>query len=119
MTVSTDAIIFFGYHLPEGTEIPDEASDLYGEEDPVQVGWHCSDECLMPYVFWTKSEITARRGFPKEIPALNHTATVEMGKEIRKFAKQYRIPEPGEIIDPNWPDEKASELNWWLVSYWG
>ena len=50
MTVSTDAILFYGYHLDEDAadvEALVEVLELDGAGEPVRVGQHCSDESPM------------------------------------------------------------------------
>lgn len=116
MGVSTNAILFYGYHLPNEIEIPDEANQATGD---VIVGWHCSDEAPMPYIYWKSSEVIAFRGSPKELPS-TLPYTIGTYQQIIDFAKKYGLPEPGKPVDPNdkWAGE-ASRIGWWLVSYWG
>lgn len=114
---STDAIIFYGYHLPEDTEVPDEVHDLYGKEHPVLVGTHCSGEYPMYYVYIQETETTAYRGYPKQITANTFDAPhIEWYAKLRDFAQEYGIPFAG---DEGEYGDDVSEVGWWLVSYEG
>ena len=118
MSTSTDAILVYGYHLPSQDDaelhIPEEASDLFGGQHPVQIGYHCSDSYTMPYVYIKKSEIRAYRGTPKPIEALKYEVGWDL--QLREFAAKYGIPGPGDSIDMY---NRASDLGWWLMSWWG
>lgn len=124
MSTSTDAMLFYGYHLPEEVEVSEEAaaSTFYGDA-PVQIGYHCSQECEMPYVFWAASQTTARRGYPESIAPDELAGRVpdraEIDEQIQAFAQQHSLPGPGEPLSEDWPDDKASDIGWWLASWWG
>lgn len=115
MSTSTDAVLFYGYHLPEETEVPEAAYELL--DGPVLVDYHCSGQYAMPYVYWATSRITARRGCPEPISPndLDEKTERRAAEPILAFAREHGLPAPGEQVD----DEKASELGWWLVSWWG
>jgi hypothetical protein len=119
MGTSTDAVLFFGYHLPEEVEVPESAYSVGYATGPVQVDDHCSQECTMPYVFWAASRITAARGYPAPVAPADLTVdTTTAGREIIAFAKEHGIPGPGEVVD-GIAVVKASDLGWWLLSWWG
>src|SRR5215217_6023399 len=151
MGISTDGILFYGYHLPEGAEVPwdNEEHPLYehledqwdkwfaykrgleiryGESSyswdaicsleeslPVEIGIHCSDQVPMYYIAVKGSVVTASRGYPENVDRMVvRSVTHENSgwdKAIKDFVKEFEIPPPG--VD------EASEIGWWLASYWG
>lgn len=120
MSTSTDAILFYGYYLPDEDEIPDEAADTYlNTAAPVQIGYHCSDSSSVPFVCWGSSRTVAARGYPESITPTNLTVPAGVDEQIRAFATRHGLPLPGAPADPDWPEDKASDLGWWLVSWWG
>jgi hypothetical protein len=70
----------------------------------VQVAWHCSCDCSMPYVCVTKSKITCHRGDMQEIKGL------EIGKNWNTKLKSFC-----ELMGIDVKDQKPK---WWMVSMW-
>lgn len=123
MGVSTDAILFFGICIDDGSELHDrivEESTAGDEGEPTKgtLAWlndtgnakfgcivdaHCSHEYPMYFIAAQGSVITAWRGKPKGIEAL--TVHPDWRSNLAAFCEKYGVPweEPG----------------WWLVSYWG
>lgn len=118
MGISTDAVLFYGYHLPEDVEIDEEIHELWGKEHKVLVGTHCSGEAPMYYVYIVESEQTARMGYPKQIhrELINSLLTEVWNGYLLEFAAKHEIPLPNTEVDEY---SKTSEIGWWLVSYWG
>lgn len=119
MGVSTNAYLFYGYHLPEDFEPPEEATELW--EGDVLMGSHCSMDCPMWYVYIKGSETRAWRGEPQPVNvrdmAYKAYPSDDWDNKIRSFAVKYGLPVPGENIDLD--GGQASDLGWWLASYWG
>jgi hypothetical protein len=110
MGVSTDAILFYGYHLgEEETEVPEQAAEVYGPDEPVLVGHHCSAAYTMHYLYVQASQTRASRGYPKEITDLGYQTGWDL--RLTEFAKRFGLPLPSQ--------DGASKPGWWLVSWWG
>jgi hypothetical protein len=111
MSTSTDAILFYGYHLQdfyfEDDDTYEQLQMLY--KAPVQIEEHCAPECEMYYIYYADSRTVARRGYPKQIERLPNMDDADY--EIIEFARQYNLPLPG--------TENTSEIGWWLASWWG
>lgn len=120
MGVSTNGILWYGYHFDEGEVEVDKWEDL-PESTGVTMGVHCSDSVPMYYLAIKSSELTAYRGSPKLVNPYKtaaHSGNPRPGdmrgdwdKELLAFAEVFGLPAP----DTN----GASELGWWLASYWG
>lgn len=125
MSVSTDAILFYGYHWDEG-EIGDEEEK---KKLPVQWGdsvetavWrqvleargldsddHCCEGCLLPYLFVEESRIRAARGYPKAIDPTKCIPHPEWDLNLDAALRDLGISKPTGQDAPRW----------WLVSWWG
>lgn len=77
------------------------------EEFGVDIGYHCSDSCSMPYVYIKESEILARRGYPKIVTTSNLIVKPSWNDSLKTFIKEINIEVPHE------------DARWNLVSYWG
>lgn len=76
------------------------------------IGWHCSSDYGMPYIFVKESEITASRGNPQKLVSIDELFNDETAglwdEKLSAFVAELgcasRLPQrhPG----------------WWLVSYW-
>jgi hypothetical protein len=76
------------------------------------IGYHCSGECPMPYVYVTDSRTVAHRGCPKslDLTALSGRPTLNgWGGLLDGFMEALEICRP--------PDGHAGPA-WWLVSNW-
>lgn len=72
----------------------------------VDVGYHCSGECPMPYLYVVESRLVVHRGHPHALerwPA----AGWEWDEMLARFAADLGIELP------------AGGPKWWLCSYWG
>jgi hypothetical protein len=87
---------------------------------PVTLGTHCSGEYPMWYLAIKASEQVARRGSPKSINPhamaafggnLPRLSTPSWNDQLIAFADEFKLPRPGQ--------DGASEIGWWLASYWG
>lgn len=114
MTQSTDAILFYGYHFPEDVELPDEVHELWGNDEPVLVGSHCSGDYPMYYVYIQESRTLASRGYPKEIKTI--IAEDHWPDLLITFAMKHGVDLPGTNLGEY--EGEVSELGWWLVSNW-
>lgn len=79
----------------------------------VDVGYHCSCDCPMSYVFVVASCTTARRGYPEKInpnAILDPGATevMDWNERLDKWFKELGVSKP--------PGQDAP--GWWLVSHW-
>jgi hypothetical protein len=122
MGQSTDAILFYGYHLPEDYVPNEEATELYKKEEPVLVGKHCSGDCPMYYVYIVESQTRAWRGNaqpidPDQLREMDMRGGAKWNGQLFDFAERYALPNPGEEVGEYLGS--ASTMGWWLVSYWG
>jgi len=74
-------------------------------ECPVEIGGHCSDECVMPYVAIKQSVQRASRGYPQKA-VTDHPESIDWDRQIKDFCDLMGI---GTDTPPQW----------WLVSWWG
>jgi hypothetical protein len=139
---STDGILFYGYNFSEDTEFPwseDEETDFesylaehsglhydpespdhyeqysaqqdYIKSLPVVIGTHCSGEYPMYYLAIRVTESTASRGSPKLVkPNAPYVGASGWDGQLTEFAREFELPLPGQ--------DEASEIGWWLASYW-
>lgn len=74
----------------------------------VELSYHCSDGCSMPYLHIKDEEITARRGYPVELNTdTAFRVSPEWGEKFDRWLTEMGITKP------------HPEPRWWLVSYWG
>jgi hypothetical protein len=111
MGMSTDAILFYGYvweeeQYDEEPIIPEEALDLYGSDEPVLAGFHCSSDYGMPYVYVQASHTRASRGYPKTVKSLRERE--DWDAQLTAFVERFDIS----LTEAQGPD-------WYLVSYLG
>lgn len=132
MGQSTNAMLFFGFHvgdedeLPEWLEFTEEIEDFdawlamkaglpkggtYAEQRKIAAGCpadlftHCSSDHPMYILGVRGAELIAHRGFPTEMSATH--LEISQGKILRF---------KGWCAANNIPYE---EPKWWLCSYWG
>lgn len=86
------------------------------EEFGCDIGYHCSNECAMPYVYATGGEILARRGCPVDLgdkvlldARSRQVREEEWHDKIDRFLAELGIARP----------EGQDGPRWWLVSSWG
>lgn len=117
MGQSTDAILFYGYHLPGDYEPAEDVRDKFdgfSDKYPIKIGFHCSGDYPMYYVAIAASEVMAYRGDPQLIEqAETHGDWEEM---LRIFAAEHGLLLPGERLGPEPYDGQASTVGWWLAS---
>ncbi len=121
MSVSTDAILFYGYTFdPEDddtgeavTAVVEKADEDYdwsktiGNAYGVILGRHGSAEYPMPYLAIEESETQAARGYPERIDPHALAWGRGLDERLRAAAEAYGLSIEGK------------EPSWWLVSYWG
>jgi hypothetical protein len=122
MGMSADAHLFYGYHLPEGVEMPDEATDLYGDEHPVLVGHYGSGDYPVYYVYVQESRTVVWWDAPKainpdQLREMDGVGGPKWNGQLLDFAEKYALPNPGEEIGEYLGS--ASKMGWWLASYYG
>lgn len=123
MGVSTDGILFYGYHLPETSSLPmhmaaniEQLIDELPGDSLIQVDYHCSDEAPMPFIYWNTSHIEASRGNPKLVDLDQlRLLPADVDQQLLNFAKEHHLPAPGEEVEYG----QASTVGWWLTSWWG
>jgi hypothetical protein len=104
MGVSTDAILFYGWLIPED-EQPWEDEPPWDSKSPCGVGYHCSNDYPMYYIHHQDLHIVARRGYPESLGGLPEI-TDEQVDQLYAFAKKL-----------DWTPD--TPLSWHLVSMWG
>jgi hypothetical protein len=87
------------------------------EEFGVDIAWHCSCDCPMPYVFVVGTETTARRGYPQRIDPGSLRLEGDSNAQrwdvmLDKFLTEL------EITKPSLAGGKEQKPGWWLVSHW-
>ena len=117
MGTSTDAILFYGIDLGEDglDSIYESNKDLYDaiqdcslpdemveklKDNLCEIGYHCSGECPMYYIFASKER--AWRGYPQEIENLD--VDLIWNDQLKEFC---------EVIGIEYQKPK-----WYLASYW-
>jgi hypothetical protein len=122
MGVTTDAKLFYGILIEEGSDAherienfaeDDDANEsnsqlgyfaFMGNEDGgVQTVYHCSDSYTMRAIAVSDSIVIAHRGQPREIASL--AIGEDWNAQLRTACEKYRI---------DW-----KQPQWWLASYWG
>lgn len=131
MGTSTDAILFYGFPIDDGSDNHEVLTGFGENEDdgmdedelwrkkfnlpedvdvwqhqkthPVTIGGHCSCDCRMYYVSIKKSELTANRGCPKKVKTLDIDA--KWDEQLNEFCKVYGLKPP-------------KSYGWHLVSDW-
>lgn len=79
------------------------------EKSLCDVGWHCSDECSMPYVYVKSTEIMASRGYPEALDLQSMALLTPGGTSLlESFLNALGIEPP-----------EGQQPGWWLTSYWG
>ena len=75
----------------------------------VDLHWHGSDGCSMPYLSVEESCLTARRGYPKEFcPELLYLHDLRAwDAALNCWLAEFAVEKPHD------------RPRWWLVSYWG
>jgi len=110
MGQSTDAILAYGYvwdeEVDEDEFAPEEANNLWGDEHPVQIGYHCSCDYSMPYVYVTKSRRLASRGYPIAIDAREIGTPDSWVSLLADFCQKHNI------------DVGEKQPGWFLCSMW-
>ncbi len=105
MTVSTDAILFYGYIWNDEPETFDSSGlELFPE---VTLGYHCSDEEPFPYLAIASTELVAARGYPQRW-RMESSCELEWrwNQELKVVLNSLGLESPG-------------EPGWYLASYWG
>lgn len=122
MGVSTDGILFYGYHFTsdhddnEALEVLSEDRWRKNEDVPVKVGVHCSPGEPMYFVYVAESYTENSRGYPEKVDFVA-TAGPRWAKMLNDFAEEHNLTSPSAKGENKWDDE-TSEIGWWLVSYW-
>lgn len=75
------------------------------QEFGVEVGYHCSGEYSIPYLYATGSRQRASRGYPEEVKSLD--VGVDWAARLERFLAELGLTRPHDVP------------RWWLVSYWG
>jgi hypothetical protein len=118
MTVSTDAILFYGYCWNDQVDRDDVFGPNFFDQyhaaslEPVAVDLHCSDEYPIPYLYVPESRITAYRGLPQRLffDEANYSQDVahEWNQRLEAFTFSHGI----DLSEAGGP-------GWWMVSWWG
>jgi len=106
MSVSTDAIVFYGYCWGEEGE-QRRAGHNTKPIDGVEWSWHCSDASPMRYLAIEDSKVTAWRGYPKPLPSTSVPLAWEdrLEEELERNGIE--------------PPEGENQPGWWIVSWYG
>lgn len=72
------------------------------------IGWHCSIDCLIPYVYVCGAGATVYRGYPKSLKASDLAINEKWDSMLSKFVAELGIAPPDGQVP-----------QWWLASYWG
>ena len=76
-------------------------------EFDVDLHYHCSGECPMPYVSVRATGKSACRGYPQEVTAADLAVGADWDAKLNRWMAEMGIKKPHE------------SPKWWLVSYWG
>ena len=109
MSVSTDAILVYGFEMGEDGEDSEFAEKFYEEydrNDGIEFVSHCSGEYPMWIIGISESRIRAWRGDPKMVDPAKLIYRPEWDKAIIHAADEYGIQ-----VD-------MDRLGWWLASDW-
>lgn len=86
------------------------------EEFGVEVGWHCSCECPLPYAYVVASRLVAHRGCPKAVdPAALGLVGDQTGPQYALWGAM--LDRWAEALGVQKPDGQECP-RWWLVSHW-
>lgn len=118
-------MLFFGYC--SASEWGEDGFEMFYEEDfdqwkwekehkefldevGVGIGFHCSGECSMRYIYINETHTSASRGYPEDVTEIVHLATPQNKKEwldrLYKFCEKFNLTF-------NVPPK------FWICSYWG
>ena len=74
----------------------------------VDIDWHCSDDCRMPYLFVASTRVRAYRGTVVVVDATSLFVLSEWADMLKRFADELEI----DVSEAKGP-------GWLLVSHWG
>jgi hypothetical protein len=77
------------------------------EEFGIELRFHCSDECSMPYLTLATARHLSHRGYPQELDPAALVPAPDWAAKLDRFLAEFGIEKPHE------------QPRWWLVSYWG